>query len=59
MEVEKRSRDITREFKYLMQQNKLFPMKIGSAQSERFGPEFEGTITSKVAKSFVSTLEKA
>jgi hypothetical protein len=42
MEVERRSKDITREFKSLMQQNKMFPTFLGSAQSERFGLDYEG-----------------
>jgi hypothetical protein len=42
MEVERRSKEITREFKSLMQQNKMFPIFLGSAQSERFGPDYEG-----------------
>lgn len=47
MEMERRGRDIIREFKSLMQQNKLFPSTLYSAQSERFGPDYEGKLTSK------------
>ncbi len=43
MEMERRGRDIIRDFKALMQANKLFPSTLYSAQSERFGPEYEGT----------------
>ena len=59
MEVERLSRDITREFKNLMQENKIFPVNRGSAHSERFGPEYEGGLTTSKTKNWGGSLEKA
>jgi hypothetical protein len=47
MEVERRSKEITRQFKSLMQANKLFPTIMASAQSERFGPDYEGHLSTR------------